>query len=168
MELRKALDEKIQKAASAENWEEVLSSVNGILEIEPDIMAYHLAKYHLLIAKLKKTEEASKVGRAIVKDCEEAERLNEFAWGILTNEELDGARDLELALASSQKAMRLSEEKSPSVIDTYARVLADTGDLAGAIRWQTKAIELCTDKRMARTLKKNLESFKQRAEKESA
>lgn len=166
--LRKALDEKIQEAASAENWEEVLSGVNGILEIEPGIMSYHFAKYHLLVAKLKKTEEASRVGRAIVKDCEEAERLNEFAWGVLTNEELDGARDLELALASSKKAMRLSEEKLPSVIDTYARALADTGDLNGAIRWQTKAIELCTDKPMVRVLEQNLASFKERAEKESA
>ena len=56
----------------------------------------------------------------------------------------------------------------PSVIDTYARALADTGDLAGAIRWQTKAIELCMDKRMKRILQKNLASLKKRAEKESA
>ena len=168
MKLRKALDEKIQKAASAKNWEEVLSGVNGVLEIEPDMMSYHFAKYHLLVAKLERAEEASKIGRAIVKDCEEAERLSEFSWGILTNEELDGARDLKLALDSVSKAMRLSEEKLPSVIDTYARALADTGDLAGAIHWQTKAIELCMDKRMKRMLQKNLESFKKRAEKESA
>lgn len=168
MKLRKALDEKIQEAASAENWEEVLNGVDGILEIEPENMSYRFAKYHLLVAKLKKTEEASTVGQAIVKDCEEADRLSEFAWGILTNRELDGARDLKLGLASAKKAMQLSEEKSPSVIDTYARALAEAGDLAGAILWQTKAIELCTDKRMMRTLKKNLESFKKRAEKESA
>ena len=104
----------------------------------------------------------------IVKDCEEAERLSEFAWIILTNGAFDDSRDFELALASAKKAMQLSEEKSPSVIDNYARALAETGDLTGAIRWQTKAIELCTDKRMERMLKKNLESFKKRAEKESA
>ena len=39
MKRRKALDEKIQKAASTENWEEVLSGVNSILEIEPGIMS---------------------------------------------------------------------------------------------------------------------------------
>ena len=168
MKRRKALDEKIQKAASAEKWEDVLDAVNGILEIEPQSMSYRFAKYHLLVAKLKRAEEGSKVGREIVKDCDEADRLSEFAWGILTNQELAGSRDLKLAMASAKKAMRLCEEKSPSVIDTYARALAETGDLAGAVRWQTKAVELCTDKRMKRMLKKNLESFKKRAEKESA
>lgn len=168
MKVRMALEEKIQTAASAEKWEEVLAGVNGVLEIEPENMSYHFARYHLLIAKLKKNEEASKVGHGIVKDCGEAERLSEFAWVILTSAEFGEARDLKLALASAKKAMELSEEKSPPVIDTYARALADTGDLAGAIRWQTKAVEMCTDQRMKRQLSKNLESFKQRAEKEAA
>ena len=60
VKLRKALDEKIQKAASAKNWEEVLSGVNGVLEIEPGMMSYHFAKYHLLVSKLERAEEASK------------------------------------------------------------------------------------------------------------
>lgn len=168
MKARTVLEEKIQKAASAENWEEVLSGVNGVLKLEPENLSYRFAKYHLLIAKLKRSEEASKVGQAIVKNCEEAERLSEFAWVILTSAELDGARDFKLAMASAKKAMGLSKEKSPPVIDTYARALADTGDLAGAIRWQTKAVEMCTDKRMKRQLSKNLETFKKRAEKEAA
>ena len=165
---RKALDEQIQKAAEAKDWEGVLKGVNGVLELEPSSIPHLFAKYHLLLTKLKRADEGAKLGRKIVADCNDANRLDDFAWGILTNTELAGARDLKLALAASKKAMKLSKETSPSIIDTYARALADTGDLAGAIRWESRAIGLATEKRMKRNLERNLAAFKKRAEKEAA
>lgn len=152
---------KFQMAAMSEDWAKCVSVVDDALKIDPSDFSLMMTKYHLTAVKLKKAEDAASFGRVILGKSESAEELNALAWTILTSEDFEGMRDLELAKLAAAKAMKLSKEKDPSVIDTYARALADTGDLRGAVEWQTKAVELA-DGDMKVELEKNLDEFKKK------
>lgn len=159
----KQLEQRIREAASAEKWEDVLDAVEAVLEIKPKSLSHQLAKYHLLVVKLKKTKQGAKYGREVVADCEDAGVLNALAWNILTLEDFEPSRDTELALAAVKKALKLSEERSASVLDTYALALSQSGDFKGAVEWETKAIKLCEDSRAKLDYKKRLKAYQQKA-----
>ncbi|MCG8407287.1 MAG: redoxin domain-containing protein [Phycisphaerales bacterium] len=163
---RQLLEKKIQDAARDEKWEQVLEAVEQILELDPHSFSHKAAKYHLLVARLNKAAEGAKWGRKIVGVCDSVESLDAFAWNLLMNEDFDEPRDVELAKTAIKKALKLSDEKSPSVMDTYARVLSVSGDLKGAIHWQSKAIELCDDRRAKRDYKNRLAEYKKQAKAE--
>lgn len=154
---------KFQMAAMGEDWAKCVSIVDDALKIDSTDFSLMMTKYHLTAVKLKKAEDAASFGRVIVAKTESAEELNALAWTILTSEDFEDGRDLELAKMAAAKAMKLSKEKDPSVIDTYARALADTGDLRGAVEWQTKAVELA-DGDMKTELEKNLNDFRKKLE----
>ncbi len=160
--LRK-LEEDFQKAAQSEKWTGAVKIADEILKIEPDNFRMQFAKYHLLIVKLEQVAEGAKFGRGLVAGCEDPNNLNLFAWQTLTNDDFSKARDLELSMTAARKAMKLTSDKDPSVIDTYARVLADSGDLKGAIEWQTKAVQLSEPGKMRRELQRSLDDYQKRA-----
>lgn len=153
---------KFQTAAMAEDWNKAVSAIDEALEVDDSDFRLLMTKYHLMVTKLKKEKEAAKFGREMLDKVDDAENLNALSWTILTAEEFDGARDLELAKKAAAKALKASDEKNPSIIDTYARALADTGDLKGAVEWQTKAVKLADEGPMKDDLQKNLEDFKKR------
>jgi len=87
-------------------------------------------------------EEAAKLAAKLeAMEITDARLLNEIAWDILTSDTIR-TRDLPLATRLAEKAMALTEEKEASIVDTYARALFDAGDIAGAIRYQEKAVAL--------------------------
>ena len=69
--------------------------------------------------------------------------LNFFSWRIFADRNIKH-RDRSLALAAAQRALQLTQEKEPAVLDTYARALFENGRHEDAIRWQRRAVELCT------------------------
>ena len=80
--------------------------------------------------------------------------LNELAWSILTAEEVK-QRDLPLATRLAKRAMELSEYKNANILDTYARAMFDTGQVAEAIEYQKKAVAAGPDEpEFAKTLAK--------------
>lgn len=72
---------------------------------------------------------------------DDAEFLNLFSWHILTADDLK-LRDTDMALKAAEKAIKLSEGRDASIVDTYARALWDTGRKEAAVREQRKAVEL--------------------------
>ena len=71
---------------------------------------------------------------------------------------------MKLSTAAAKKAVELSKEKEASVLDTYARALADSGDLDAAILWQKKALAACgDDERMRKGIQETLETYEKRA-----
>jgi tetratricopeptide (TPR) repeat protein len=75
---------------------------------------------------------------------QDAALLNDFAWRMLTDEELK-FRDLKLALQVAKAAYDAAQGVSPSITDTYARALFDNGKRKEAIAYQKKAIKLAED-----------------------
>lgn len=157
---------KFQAAAMGEDWAKAVKTLDEALEIDGKDFRLLMTKYHLLVTKLDKAEQAKGFGRELLTKVDSAEELNALSWTILTAEEFEGKRDLELAKMAAAKAMKNSDEKDPSIIDTYARALADSGDLKSAVEWQTKAVELAEGD-MKVELRKNLNDFKERLKDEA-
>lgn len=69
---------------------------------------------------------------------DDAVQLNALAWRIATDRNVD-KRDLDLARRASTRACEITGWNDVYALDTYARVLWERGDRAGALRWQRKA-----------------------------
>lgn len=99
--------------------------------------------------------EAAKMGAELeALDLRNPAILNEIAWDILTNEEVQH-RDLPLATRLAKKAVELTAERRGEILDTYARALFDAGQVAEAIEWQQKAARVApNDREIAETLQR--------------
>lgn len=86
------------------------------------------------------------------------ELLNQIAWTILTEEEVKH-RDLELATRLAQAGVAASDGRDPSILDTYARALFDSGKVTEAIMQQKKAISLADDEELQNELKATLKKY---------
>lgn len=85
-------------------------------------------------------EKAAELAKQIeAADVQNPRWLNELAWSILTSADV-AQRDLPLSTRLAQQAMELSESKDGNILDTYARALFDSGRIAEAIEFQTKAV----------------------------
>ena len=99
-------------------------------------------EYFALVTKPGNEAKAKKVGEEILKTGDETPRiLNLLSYNILAYPKVVNP-DRDLALRAAKLALKLTKEKDVEIIDTYARALFDTGDPAGAIRYQKKAIEM--------------------------
>lgn len=71
---------------------------------------------------------------------DDPQALNTLAWTIATEEAIQH-RDLDLARKAAERAVRLTKQQNPGIIDTLARVLFEQGRYQEAISWQEKAIQ---------------------------
>lgn len=86
--------------------------------------------------------------------------LNALAWPVLDNERVQH-RDLRFALDLAKQAAELTNYEDPGILDTYALALYKTGDIQGAIKYQTKAVELTPEGERGREeMVERLEMFK--------
>ncbi|MBL7214671.1 MAG: redoxin domain-containing protein [Phycisphaerae bacterium] len=105
------------------------------------------------------TEETKQLGLNFIEKAP-VEGLNAFAWNILTRVK-EADRDLQAALKAAEKATQLSSGKDPSVLDTYAMALFETGKIKEAIEAQQKAVDMAKDYLQAQEqLQQTLEKYK--------
>jgi len=150
---------KVRSAVTNEEWQKAFDAMGEMLKINPDDFAAEFGRYHLLQVKMDKKTEAAKYGRDLIGRTEDAANLNMFSWQLIKHEDFAESRDLDLSLLAVKKAMKLSDEKDPSIIDTYAWVLAEQGDFKRALELEEKAVELA-EGRMKVELQKSLEEMK--------
>jgi thiol-disulfide isomerase/thioredoxin len=91
-----------------------------------------------------------------------AEMLTEIAWALLTDEKIK-TRDFKLALKMAQAAVTASGGADPNALDTAALAQFETGDFAGAVASQRKAIHLTEDKDRRRELEISLKRYEAKA-----
>ena len=91
-----------------------------------------------------------------------AQILNQIAWTLLTDENLK-QRDLVLATKLARSAYDASEGKTAAIADTYARALFDSGKVTEAIQMQKKAIAVCQDDELRKTLETALKTYEAKA-----
>ncbi len=81
-----------------------------------------------------------------------ANKCNGIAWDIVSKEDIEKI-EAEAGLHIAKLAMDKGGNKKAAVVDTYARALFETGDLAGAIKAQKRAVGLAkNDSSLAKTL----------------
>lgn len=159
-----AIGKRIQESAEAEKWDDFRAAMEDYLKLDPESVQHQIALYHVLLTKLKKTDDAAAQGKAFVAGTDDVDGLNTLAWVITKHGDFDGVRDLSLALSAAKKAMSITKEESSDVLDTYAMVLAESGKMDEAIKAQQKAVEKCDDgdERMKRELTARLEEYKKK------
>lgn len=162
-EARKAL----RAALADEMWDETLKAADDLLKLDPEETRLGLLKYEVLATKKRDQKAAEAWGRELVEKLGDANALNELSWGILTEEDYEGIRDLKLALAAGKKANDLTEGKDFSILDTYARALFETGSKKEALALQKKSVEIAKQKEVPEEQLEELQKALERYEKGS-
>ncbi len=98
------------------------------------------------------------VGVNFVKNCNNAQMLNQFSWIILTHPQVK-YRDVALATTAAKKAYDLTEGNEPGVTDTYARALYDSGSKAEAIKYAQEAVSKETNGERKAEFEKALQRY---------
>jgi len=103
--------------------------------------------------------EAAAIGAQLV-GSDNSAMLNALAWRILTDVPQE-SRDLELAREAAAKAVTLTEEKNPSILDTYALAMYELGKkyVAQAVTLQKKAVDLTDNAQAKESLSKALRRY---------
>ncbi len=88
--------------------------------------------------------------------------LNEWAWTILTDERIK-TRDFALATQLAKSAVDVTDAKEAGILDTYARALFDSGQVAEAVAWQKKAVAAAAGEDIKKELDTTLKKYEAKA-----
>ena len=136
---------EMMEAEQASDWATVERIAGEIAALDAMFSGMRVNRYRALVL-LDRQEEAATLGREVVDGAEEgdANMLNGFAWSIVAPDSgFDEEQlDIELALMAAHKANKLTGGEQPAILDTLARACFVKGDVPGAIKYQTKAVEL--------------------------
>lgn len=163
-EKARPLIEKAEEAMAANDKKKVIEQIDQIIAIDPPMQGdWVFNKFHMLAVDMQDTDKAyayaNEVSTGSMKD--NAQVLNSIAWVILDDEGIT-KRDLPLAKRLSERANTLTGDKSPAVMDTYARALFETGEKDKAVEVQSRAVQLAPEGDMKDELQKRLDDFKKR------
>jgi thiol-disulfide isomerase/thioredoxin len=139
----KVLPQRISKATREKDWTLVLQTYEDLDALMPNAeRQYGILKYLALVG-LARSDEANALGQSFLQHPRlgrDGTFLNSLAWDIVDPSSLIATRDLDLALLASEQAVKITRERAPSNLHTFARVFFLRGDRAKAIETQTKAI----------------------------
>lgn len=109
------------------------------------------------------TQRTRELGDELLKDAAKSPNiLDLLAWNIISLPILK-TRDVGLARRASKAAYDATEGKDASVLDTYARILWESGEKLEAVKMQRKAVELVTGKeeQLVASLKARLKEYEE-------
>ncbi len=103
---------------------------------------YAMGKFSLLLSPGREERAYEYARTAIAGPLHESPTLlNELAWAILDDPGLE-ARDFKLALTAGRRAEELTQGRDAAILDTIARAYQCSGDLAQAVAFQSRAVEV--------------------------
>ncbi|MFI5455268.1 MAG: redoxin domain-containing protein [Isosphaerales bacterium] len=164
--LENALDAAIKSGQP----KDVVTSIDKILELRPDLESVHgpmkLTAYIKLGDEDKALGLARRLSAALSKS---AQGLNGVAWAIVDPEAgiKPGSKLLQFAVETAQRADKLAEEKDPAIADTLGKAYFDSGDVPKAVETQERAVRLAkgTPFEQNKDITDRLEQYKKAAKK---
>ncbi len=160
--LSKGLKEELARATKAKDWNAGLAAIDAAVAKNPGLETlFGVDKYFLLLGAAR-TPDAAAYGQRLVADviAKDPSALNRLAWQIVDPAVKRANPDTGLAVRAAERAVLLTEEKDPAVLDTLGLALFLAGDVARAITVQEKAVKLAAGMRMEEELRGRLEQFR--------
>ncbi len=115
--------------------------------LETQRIAELFREYLKAVREPEDSGKAAELARQIeAADLKSPDTLNSIAWTLLTSRSIR-QRDIPFATRLVKKAMDLTQEKNPDILDTYARALWEAGQREEAIAVQQKAVDAAPMKR---------------------
>ena len=151
---------RFQAAMQAGNGEDAEKALKEIEKLLPEAQRKNLGMTWFMVYCKKKDYDTA---YRYAKEASEANPKNpmlqnQIAWTILTDKSLE-KRDLALAQTIAERAVKASDSKDASILDTLGRALFMQKKKAQAIEIQEKAIALA-DEDMKKQLQETLDSYK--------
>ncbi len=157
--LRRETMGKVRAAMQKGDWDGVIAVYDEVLAKNPDDLQTLMSKAQVLLTKAKRPADGYAIAKSIVeKNGSNPMLLNALAWMVVENPEITD-RDLGFAVSTARKAVEASGGKDGSILDTLARCLWESGDKAGAIETQRKAVEFAPEGPMAEEMKATLNRY---------
>lgn len=104
-----------------------------------------LEEFEVLAVDENDREAALAVGKRLVKAAwEDARKLNDFAWVLVTEDRYDGGYN-ELALEATKRSNALTDHANWMYVDTFAHARFALGEVETAVKLEARAVELAGD-----------------------
>jgi thiol-disulfide isomerase/thioredoxin len=146
-------------AARAKEWDKAIALLDQAIEKNPEgADSYRVTKFQILLAE-KNDASAYSIGEEIAKNnWDNPQMLNMLAWFVVDRPGIQN-RNLDFALKLAGRANELTHEKDAAILDTFARVYFEKGDLKNAVRLQKKAVANAEEGEMAAQLAEALKKY---------
>ncbi len=157
------LQEELQRAAKAKDWEAAVKSLDDMLAIDAEQFAgAAAAKFQILATEVGDVERANQWAQeALDTSCKDsAGALHAIAWAMVDPDSKVEKANAELATKLAARAVELTKEKDGGILDTLARTWFVRGDLDKAVEIQRKAVTLVP--KLGDTLKQYEEALAKR------
>ncbi|MFO0982944.1 MAG: TlpA disulfide reductase family protein [Planctomycetota bacterium] len=163
------LQAKIEEAAQAQKWDEVIKAFDEMLAIDEEVFAMvRVSKFQVLLTEMGEEEKAYAYAKeSLPKLWDQVEAMGGIAWLISDPETKLKTRDLELALKAADRANELTHEKNAGVLDLVAQVHAAKGDFAKAVEFETKAVAFAQEGEMRTAMDAKLKEYQEKSAKKS-
>jgi thiol-disulfide isomerase/thioredoxin len=154
-----AAEEKVGALIGDKDFDGAIKKSQELITANPDLTGtLGVLQFELLLKAKNDAVAAAAKAEQIMPKVDEAEALNEMAWGLAS-----APKNTPQTLATAQKLSEASLKKAdgnPEFVDTLARVYADKSDFKKAIELETKALDKTTDEKLKAELTKTLEAYK--------
>jgi tetratricopeptide (TPR) repeat protein len=159
-EVMKAQTE-LNTAIKEKNWDTVLAILDKQVEASDGAFGPSMRKFTILLVQMEQPDKAYAFGEEMAKkNWDEAMALNQLAWYVVDSPTVK-TRDLDFAHKLANRANELTEGKDAAILDTFARVYYEKGDLKNAIRIQKKAVEFAPEGPMAEDIAAALKKYEE-------
>jgi thiol-disulfide isomerase/thioredoxin len=165
------LSESLSAAIKSGQPNEVLTAVNAIVEARPDLESAYGSMKVTSYIKLGDEEKALAYAKQLATSDmkKNAHGLNGLAWAIVDPDAgiKPGAKLIQFAVETAERADKLAEEKDPAIADTLGKAYFDSGNVRKALETQERAVRLAkgTAYEKDKSIAQRLEQYKKAAEK---